>query len=261
MDTYSLVSQAAASLPPQTAAPQGERWRNQRQHSRGCPVDGRQHVTTLLTDVETRWKSYIGFAPSGDTTTTGWTSVLGDLGITGTVQADLAERAGFEHRELERGVLLPTQGIYYAAMFGQHARQDVDQHEQLDAGQPGDPGEQPGAIGQRLATRREQDPARGSGAWPARCGRSGRRSRRSWPHRAGWAACRYPNGWADSGAGDESCRPNVAGHQCQRTDHVDRPAQQPVHPSADGIHDRPRRGQPGRQAPRPKVVQESPAGG
>ena len=117
MDTYSLVSQAAASLPPQTAAPQVSDGGTSA-NTAAAAQSTADSTTTLLTDVETLLESYIGFAPSGDTTTTGWTSVLGDLGITGTVQADLLSVLASSTANSSSAVLLPTQAIYYAAMFG-----------------------------------------------------------------------------------------------------------------------------------------------
>ena len=213
MDTYSLVSQAAASLPPQTAAPavsDGGTSAN----TAAAAQSTADSTTTLLTDVETLLESYIGFAPSGDTTTTGWTSVLGDLGITGTVQADLAAAwLASSTANSSSAVLLPTQAHLLRRDVRQHARQDVDQHEQLDAGQPGDAGEQPGDIGQRLAILVESKIQLGRGAWPARCGGSGRSISAQLASARRMGGLSIPNGWADRRRRRWFVPPHVAGRR------------------------------------------------
>jgi PPE-repeat protein len=120
MDTYSLVSQQAAALPQQTAAPQVSDGGTSADTAAAAQSTATtaDSTSTLLTDLETLAEAYIGIAPTGDTTTTGWTSVLADLGITGTAQTDLLSVLTASTADSSEAVLLPTQGIYYAAMFG-----------------------------------------------------------------------------------------------------------------------------------------------
>jgi PPE-repeat protein len=117
MDTYSAVSQQAAALPQPTAAPPvGDNGTSGNAAAAAQSTANTANTTSLFTDLETLAESYVGFAPSGNSTTTALTSVLGDLGITGGVQSDLLSVLGPTLGSTE-GVLLPIQGTYYAAMF------------------------------------------------------------------------------------------------------------------------------------------------
>jgi PPE-repeat protein len=116
MDTYSALSQQAVALPQQIMAPQVSDGGTSA-NTAAAAQSTADSTSTLLTDVETLLEAYVGFAPSGDTTTTGWTSVLGDLGLTGSLQTELVSVLGTTADSSE-GVLLPIQGTYYAAMFG-----------------------------------------------------------------------------------------------------------------------------------------------
>ncbi|MBV9723332.1 MAG: PPE family protein [Mycobacterium sp.] len=115
MDTYSALSQQAAALPQQTTAPSvGDGGTSA---NSAAAAQSTASSSTLLPDLQTLLEAYVGLAPSGDTTTTGWTSVLSDVGITGSLQSEILPLLTATTGSTE-GVLLPIQGTYYAAMFG-----------------------------------------------------------------------------------------------------------------------------------------------
>jgi PPE-repeat protein len=116
MDTYQTLSQQAAALPAQIMSPKvGDNGSSANGAAAAQSTTGAANSSSLFTDLETLAESYVGFAPSGDTSTTAWTSVLGDLGITGTAQSELLSVLSLSSGT--EGVLLPIQGIYYASMF------------------------------------------------------------------------------------------------------------------------------------------------
>jgi PPE-repeat protein len=108
MDTYATISQQAVVLPQQTPAPA---------NAASAAQATAQSASSLGTDLETLLESYLGFAPTGDTTTTGWTSVLGDLGITGTTQSSLVSALVGTGAATATDSILPVQGVYYATML------------------------------------------------------------------------------------------------------------------------------------------------
>jgi PPE-repeat protein len=118
MDTYAMTSQQAVVLPQQTPAPttsDGGTSANAAAAAQST-ANSASSGGSLATDLETLLESYVGMAPSGDTTTTGWTSVLGDLGLSSLDSTLLPSLAGTGVASTA-GDLLPVQGAYYLTMF------------------------------------------------------------------------------------------------------------------------------------------------
>jgi PPE-repeat protein len=116
MDTYATISQQAVVLPQQTPAPAPSDGGTSANAASAAQATA-QSASSLGTDLETLLESYLGFAPTGDTTTTGWTSVLGDLGITGTTQSSLVSALVGTGAATATDSILPVQGVYYATML------------------------------------------------------------------------------------------------------------------------------------------------
>jgi PPE-repeat protein len=116
MDTYATVSQQAVVLPQQTPAPTASDGGTSA-NAAAAAQSTANSASSLGTDLETLLESYLGLAPSGDTTTTGWTSVLGDLGITGTTQTSLVSALAGTGAAGATDSILPVQAIYYLTMF------------------------------------------------------------------------------------------------------------------------------------------------
>jgi PPE-repeat protein len=116
MDTYATISQQAVVLPQQTPAPTPSDGGTSA-NAAAATQSAANSASSLGTDLETLLESYLGLAPSGDTTTTGWTSVLGDLGITGTTQTSLVSALAGTGVATATDSILPVQGVYYATML------------------------------------------------------------------------------------------------------------------------------------------------
>ena len=116
MDTYATVAQQAVVLPQQTPAPTASDGGTSA-NAAAAAQSTANSASSLGTDLETLVQSYLGVAPSGDTTTTGWTSVLGDLGITGTTQTSLVSALAGTGAAGATDSILPVQAIYYLTMF------------------------------------------------------------------------------------------------------------------------------------------------
>jgi PPE-repeat protein len=116
MDTYATISQQAVVLPQQTPAPTPSDGGTSA-NAAAATQSAANSASSLGTDLETLLESYLGLAPSGDTTTTGWTSVLGDLGITGTTQTSLVSALAGTGVASATDSILPVQGVYYATML------------------------------------------------------------------------------------------------------------------------------------------------
>jgi PPE-repeat protein len=116
MDTYAVTSQQATALPQQTPAPTTS--------DGGASADAAaasqptaNSAGSLGTDLETLLQAYLGNTSGGNTLTSAWTNILGDLGVTGTVQSDLVSALAGTGVSGATDSILPVQGAYYATMM------------------------------------------------------------------------------------------------------------------------------------------------
>ena len=118
MDTYATISQQAVVLPQQTPAPtpsDGGTSANAAAAAQSTAQTAANSASSLGTDLETLLESYLGFAPTGDTLTTSWTSVLSDLGLSSLDSTLLPSLAPAVAGATDS--ILPVQGVYYATML------------------------------------------------------------------------------------------------------------------------------------------------
>jgi PPE-repeat protein len=118
MDSYATISQQAVVLPQQTPAPtpsDGGTSANAAAAAQSTAQSAANSASSLGTDLETLLESYLGVAPSSDTLTTSWTSVLSDLGLSSLDSTLLPSLAPAVATATDS--ILPVQGIYYATMF------------------------------------------------------------------------------------------------------------------------------------------------
>jgi PPE-repeat protein len=119
MDTYATVAQQAVVLPQQTPAPatsDGGTSADAAAAAQSTAQAAANSAGSLGTDLETLLESYLGVAPSGDTLTTSWTSVLGDVGLS-SLDSTLLSSLAPTGVATATDSILPVQGIYYATMF------------------------------------------------------------------------------------------------------------------------------------------------
>jgi PPE-repeat protein len=115
MDTYATVSQQAVVLPQQTPAPAASDGGTSA-NAAAAAQSAANSASSLGTDLETLLQSYLGVAPSGDNLTTGWTSVLGDLGLSSLDSSLVPSLAGTGVASATSSIL-PVQAAYYLTMF------------------------------------------------------------------------------------------------------------------------------------------------
>ena len=118
MDTYATISQQAVVLPQQTPAPtpsDGGTSANAAAAAQSTAQTAANSASSLGTDLETLLESYLGLAPTGDTLTTSWTSVLSDLGLSSLDSTLLPSLAPAVAGATDS--ILPVQGVYYATML------------------------------------------------------------------------------------------------------------------------------------------------
>jgi PPE-repeat protein len=115
MDTYATVAQQAVVLPQQTPAPTTSDGGTSANAAAAAQATA-DSAGSLGTDLETLLESYLGLAPSTDTLTTGWTNVLGDLGLS-SLDSTLLSSLAPTGVATATDSILPVQGIYYATMF------------------------------------------------------------------------------------------------------------------------------------------------
>jgi PPE-repeat protein len=120
MDTYALTSQQAVVLPQQSPAPSASDGGTSANSAAAAQstANAASSGGSLGTDLETLLETYLGFAPQGDTLTTGWTNVLGDLSsvIPSSLDSSLLSVLAPATAGATDSIL-PVQGAYYAAMF------------------------------------------------------------------------------------------------------------------------------------------------
>jgi PPE-repeat protein len=117
MDGYATISQQAVVLPQQTPAPtpsDGGTSANAAAATQSTAQSAANSASSLGTDLETLLTDYF---TSGSNLTSGWTNVLGDLGITGTTQTSLVSALAPTGVATATGSILPVQGAYYATML------------------------------------------------------------------------------------------------------------------------------------------------
>jgi PPE-repeat protein len=118
MDTYAVVSQQATALPQQTPAPttsDGGTSANAAAAAQSTATTPGSGIGSLGTDLETLLGTYVDL--NSQSLTTGWTDVLADLGVTGTVQNGLVSVLGGTGLAGATDSILPVQGAYYATMM------------------------------------------------------------------------------------------------------------------------------------------------
>jgi PPE-repeat protein len=118
MDTYALASQQAVALPQQTPAPNtsdGGTSANAAAAAQSTANSAANTAGSLGTDLETLLETYLDL--NSQSLTTGWTNVLGDLGITGTLQTDLLSSLVGTGVTSAAGDILPVQAAYYGTMM------------------------------------------------------------------------------------------------------------------------------------------------
>jgi PPE-repeat protein len=119
MDTYATLAQQAVALPEQTPAPttsDGGASSDAAASAQSTAQSAANSASSLGADLETLLQSYLGTAPTGDTLTTGWTNVLGDLGLS-SLDSTLVPSLAPTGVASATSSILPVQGAYYAAMF------------------------------------------------------------------------------------------------------------------------------------------------
>jgi PPE-repeat protein len=117
MDTYATTAQQAVVLPQQTPAPAASDGGTSANAAAAAQSTANSASSggSLATDLETLLQTYLtsdSSALNGD-----WTSVLGDLGLTGTTESTLVSALAGTGAETATGSILPVQGIYYLTMF------------------------------------------------------------------------------------------------------------------------------------------------
>jgi PPE-repeat protein len=114
MDTYATTAQQAVVLPQQTPAPTTS--------DGGTSADAAaatqsttNSASSLGTDLETLLTDYL--TSGSPNLTNDWTTVLGDLGVTGTAESDLVSVLAPTGVATATDSILPVQGAYYATMM------------------------------------------------------------------------------------------------------------------------------------------------
>ncbi len=117
-------------------------------------------ASSLSTDLQALFNAYLGNVPTGQTVSSNWTAVLGDLGVASTAQNGLAAA-----RQLRRasarpvGSLLPVQAAYYVTMLASMpARMLMSMANSMGASQALQAGQQT-LLNSRLQGPRRQDEA------------------------------------------------------------------------------------------------------
>jgi PPE-repeat protein len=119
MDTYAAASQQATALPQQTAAPNTSDG-GASANAAATAQSTANSASSLGTDLQSLLNAYLGNIPSGQTLAGDWTSVLSDVGVTGTVANNLvsALTSGVGTAvSSTSGDILPFQAAYYVAQF------------------------------------------------------------------------------------------------------------------------------------------------
>ncbi len=116
MDTYAAASTQATVLPEQTPAPttsDGGTSANAAAAAQSAASAPGSGIDTLGTDLYSLLTDYFGQG----TVSTGWTNVLGDVGITGTTASDILSVLAPATAGSATDSILPVQGAYYATMM------------------------------------------------------------------------------------------------------------------------------------------------
>lgn len=263
MDTYSVLSQQAAALPQPTTAPQvsdGGTSANSAAAAQSAATTAANTSSPLLTHLETLAEAYVGLAPQGQTTTTAWTNVLGDVGITGSTQSQLVSALTATSAGSTEGVLLPLQGTYYAAMFASMpARMLMSMSTSMQASQATLASNQAllGNIQQLVDSKLQFGIGNISGQ--LRSFGSAIQAQLASAHRLGGLS--IPNSWAKAAPEMSRAAPLLPGTSVSEptmsTGLPNSPFTQALMGSMTGRG----MGNMGAKPPAPKVVQESPAGG
>lgn len=116
MDTYALASQQATVLPEQTPAPTTSDGGTSA-NAAAAAQSTANTASTLSTDLQALFNAYLGNAPAGQTVSSNWTAVLGDLGVPAAAQNGLAAAATTTGVNSAVGSLLPVQAAYYMTMM------------------------------------------------------------------------------------------------------------------------------------------------
>jgi PPE-repeat protein len=118
MDTYATVAQQAVVLPEQTPAPTPSDGGTSANAAAAAQSTANSASTTgnLGTDLEALLNSYLTSNSSG--LNSEWTSVLGDLGVTGTVESDIVSALAPTSVATSVGSIFPIQAAYYTTMVG-----------------------------------------------------------------------------------------------------------------------------------------------
>ena len=116
MDTYAVTSQQAAALPHQTPAPTTS--------DGGASADAAaasqstaNSAGSLGTDLEALLNAYLGNTSGGNTLTSAWTNILGDLGVPTSLDSTLSSVVGSSGVGSATDSILPVQAAYYATMM------------------------------------------------------------------------------------------------------------------------------------------------
>jgi PPE-repeat protein len=116
MDTYAVASQQAAALPQQTPAPTTS--------DGGASADAAaasqstaNSAGSLGTDLEALLNAYLGNTSGGNTLTSAWTNILGDLGVPTSLDSTLSSVVGSSGVGSATDSILPVQAAYYATMM------------------------------------------------------------------------------------------------------------------------------------------------
>jgi len=116
MDTYAVTSQQAAVLPQQTPAPTTS--------DGGASADAAaasqstaNSAGSLGTDLEALLNAYLGNTSGGNTLTSAWTNILGDLGVPTSLDSTLLSVLGSSGVGSATDSILPVQAAYYATMM------------------------------------------------------------------------------------------------------------------------------------------------
>ena len=116
MDTYAVTSQQAAVLPQQTPAPTTS--------DGGASADAAaasqspaNSAGSLGTDLEALLNAYLGNTSGGNTLTSAWTNILGDLGVPTSLDSTLLSVLGSSAVGSSTDSILPVQAAYYATMM------------------------------------------------------------------------------------------------------------------------------------------------
>jgi PPE-repeat protein len=260
MDTYSLVSQQAAALPQQTAAPQvGDGGTSADSAAAAQSTAGTS--SSLLTDLETLAEAYVGLAPQGQTTTTAWTQVLGDVlpsslsSSASTIANLLTASAGSTE-----GVLLPIQGTYYAAMFGSMpARMLISMSNSMQASQATLASNQAllGSVQQLVDSKMQL--GLGSLSSQLRSFGSSVQAQLASAHRLGRLS--IPSAWQNAAPEMSRAAPLLPGTSVSEPTMSTGLPNSPFTQALMGAMSGRGMGSMGAKPPAPKVVQESPAGG